>query len=427
MTKRSKIKGSPKLALITGTLAFFIGFTAVSLFSVTVHKFSSILHLSIEEIGWLIAIPLLTGSLLRIPFGALVEKYGGKKVILTQLIIAFIGMLSIVIILFLNDVSYLLLLISGAIAGTGISTFSSGIAYVSYWFPQRNQGFALGTFAGIGNTSPGIFTVILPYLLSFGLTNVYLIWSLIVLFGIIIFFFFGQDVIYFRLRKEIGDKAINEAKTYGEEIFPSSNASKSIINSAKEPKVWLLTIMYLTSFGGFEALTVWLPTYWQNFLHISIVEAGFLVGILFSLLTALIRVLGGFLSDRIGGEKVSLISYSIIVLGSIIMITSFKINTSLLGEISLAIGMGIANGAVYKMVPKYASNSVGGASGLVGGLGSVGGIIIPPIMASIVNLYGYDGYAYGFTLFIILGLISILIAEILNKNLRCKNCFPNLK
>ena len=92
----------------------------------------------------LVAIPLVTGALLRIPFGALVDAVGGRRIILTQLAIALIGMVGLIIILHLivsrsltGLMGYTLLMLFGAIAGTGISTFASGIAYVSYWFPQR--------------------------------------------------------------------------------------------------------------------------------------------------------------------------------------------------------------------------------------------------------------------------------------------------
>ncbi|WP_369609576.1 nitrate/nitrite transporter [Sulfurisphaera javensis] len=422
--KRNKalkeVKGSPSQALITGTLAFFIGFAAVALFGTTAHKISSILHLSIVEIGWLVAIPLVTGSLLRIPFSALVEKYGGKRIILIQLIIALIGMIGIVITLTLIHkilyIGYFMLILFGALAGTGISAFSSGITYVSYWFSLRKQGLALGLFAGIGNTAPGIFTAILPIaLICLGLIGAYVIWSLILVVGLTIFAIFGIDAYYFQLRKIYKEKTLEEAKKLGEEIIPTDSALTSLSNALRIWKVWLLVIMYLTSFGGFEALTEWLPTYWQEFLHVNIVEAGLLVGVLFSLIAALIRVLGGWLSDIFGGENVSLVAYIILLLGSLITLDSFKFTQSIIGEIIMALGMGIANGAVFKLVPKYAYRSVGGASGLVGGLGSFGGLLLPPIMAYIVNVIGISGFAYGFIVFTSLSLVSIIFTLILKR------------
>ena len=87
MAKGILVKGSPKTGLISGTIAFFAGFASVALFGVTVHTLAKLLSLSIIEIGWLVAIPSLTGSILRIPFAALVDRYGGKLIITIQMLI----------------------------------------------------------------------------------------------------------------------------------------------------------------------------------------------------------------------------------------------------------------------------------------------------------------------------------------------------
>lgn len=122
--------------------------------------------------------------------------------------------------------------------------------------------------------------------------------------------------------------------------------------------------MYFISFGGFEALTEWLPTYWTNYLSLSIAMAGLMTGIVYSLLTALMRVPGGWFSDKWGGgEKVAIVSYVVLVVGSVIMMLSHTFTLSAIGTIIMAIGMGIANAAVFKLVPKYVPEAVGGATG----------------------------------------------------------------
>ncbi|WP_069807710.1 MFS transporter [Vulcanisaeta thermophila] len=426
--KRYGVKGSPSLGLTAGTIAFFAGFAAVALFGVTVHSLAKILHLSIVEVGWLVAAPLITGALLRIPFSVLVDRYGGRPVILTQLIIALMGMAGLIVTIHYiligavtGTMGFILLMITGAVAGTGISTFASGITYVSYWYPQKRQGFALGAFAGIGNAAPGIFTVILPYALAtLGLVGSYIAWAVFLAVMTAIFAVIGFDAYFIQLVKKGVDRqtALNVSRDLGEELFPSGSASASLSRASRIWRTWLLVIMYFISFGGFEALTEWLPTYWQNYLSVSVALAGVLTGVAFSLITALIRVPGGWLSDLFTGERVAVVSYSIMVIGSVIMMLSHSLPLSITGIIIMAVGMGIANAAVYKMVPKYVPEAVGGASGLVGGLGSAGGLLIPPTMAYFVALMGRAGYPFGFVIYLVLGLVSVVLSVILMRTSR---------
>lgn len=408
------VKGNKRMGLLSATIAFFAGFAAVALYGITVHKLASILHLSVMEVGWLVAIPLVTGAFLRIPFSALVDTWGGKRVILLQLFISIIGVIGIILTLqniasLSSSLAYKLLLLFGALAGTGISIFSSGITYVSYWYPKREQGTALGIYAGFGNTAPGIFTAIIPYaLITLGLIGAYLGWLLFLIVVTIIFLFVSSDNYYQQLLKKgySDTEAKRISQELGQEIFPTS-AKETLKNAARLWQVWLLVILYFISFGGFEALTEWLPTYWTEFIGVTITEAGILTGIVYSLLTALFRVPGGFWSDRYGGEKIAIISYGILTFGSLIMIFSRYLILSIIGEIVMAIGMGIANAAVFKLLPKYAKNAVGGASGLVGGLGSAGGLFIPPALAYFVTIFGKIGFALGFIIYTIFGIISI--------------------
>ncbi len=419
-----EVRSGKGWGLSAGTIAFFAGFAAVALYGVTVHRIAPILHLSIIQIGWLVAIPITTGAFLRIPFSAWVDSWGGRKVLLTQLIIAIIGMAGLVGTVngvvhhsLLGTTAYALLLFFGALAGTGVSTFSSGITYVSYWFPKSEQGTALGTYAGIGNTAPGIFTVILPFaLISVGLVGAYVGWLVFLVIMTIIFAVIGWDNYYQQLLKKgmPEGEARKKASALGQEIFPT-NAKSTLAKSARHWQTWLMVVMYFISFGGFEALTEWLPTYWTKFLGISIVEAGLLTGVVYSLITALTRVPGGYVSDKWGGEKTSLTSYIILVIGALIMMASHSVGLSIVGEVIMATGMGVANAAVFKLIPKYMPEAVGGGSGWIGGLGSGGGLAIPPTLAAFVAMMGKSGFAYGFIVYVIFGIISAIFSAIFLK------------
>lgn len=419
----AKYQGTPQQGLLAATLGFFIGFAAVSLFGPTAERFKDVMQLSPVMVGFLVAVPSLSGSLLRIPFAAWVDTSGGRKPFLVLLAISILGMLGltgVVVALYPDQLSaslYPLLLVLGVLCGCGIATFSVGIGQVSYWFPKAKQGSALGTYAGIGNIAPGLFSLLIPIALSsLGLAWSYLIWLIVLVAGSALYYFLGRNAPYFQLiaQGEPPEQAIAQARQAGEEIFPTGSLKDSLLISAKIWKTWVLVAIYFTTFGGFIALTSWLPTYWKSFFGVSVVAAGALTAT-FSILTSLSRVMGGKISDRMGGEKTAMISISILIVGAILMSLAHNMALALLAEIVMGLGMGISNAAVFKMVPQEVPQAVGGASGWVGGLGAFGGFVIPPILGAIVRSQGQTGYATGFIVLFGLALLSLGLAFLLRQ------------
>jgi len=418
------LKGNPARGLIGATLGFFIGFAAVALYGPAAKNFKDIMHLSGIMLGFLVAVPQLTGSLLRIPFGAWVDSVGGKKPFIILFSLSIIGMLGLAFILMnyypdrMSLDMYPVILFFGALSGCGVATFSVGIPQTSYWFPKSKQGFSLGAYAGLGNTAPGIFTLVLPFaLVRLGLPGAYTAWLAFLIIGTIIYALVAVDAYYFQLVKRgvSREESINIAKNLGQELIPSGQLITALKKSARIGRTWALVFLYFTSFGGFLALTTWFPSYWSLYQSMNPKVAGILTAVFFSLLASIIRVYGGIVSDRVGGELTAIISFAIVIIGSIILVFSSSFYPSLAGEILLGAGMGIANAAVFKLVAKYVPEAVGGASGWVGGLGAFGGFVVPPILGSFVDIYGKIGYARGFVVYIILAVISIIISFSLKK------------
>ena len=414
-------QSSRRAALTWTTLAFFAGFAGVSAFGPIVPKLKETMALDPLLMGLLAACPALTGSLLRIPFGAMVDRMGGKKPILILLSLAVAGITCITLMFSLfrppQPAHYLVFLLSGILCGCGIAVFSVGIPTVSYWYPQKKQGTALAVYAGLGNMAPGMFAVILPSLVvSLSLTVSYVLWLAMLVILVSVFWFFMVDAPYFQYKKmgiEIDKDALLLA--CGEELFPSGTALASIKKAGSDWRTWILTAFYFVSFGGFIALTVWFPMYWTEYFGTSLVVAGSLTA-LYSLSTSLLRVLGGITSDRFGGEKIVFISFIIVTIGAILLIAaSQSMAVAVTGEMLLALGMGFANAAVFKLVPKYTPQTVGGAAGIVGGLGAFGGFAIPPVMGLFVKLSGSAGYSSGFAVFLALSLLSLTLFAILNR------------
>ncbi len=420
----TNVKGTPGRGLLGTTLGFFFGFAAVSLYGPTAIKFKEAMDLTPAMMGLLVAIPALSGSLLRIPFGAWVDTTGGRRPFLILLILSLVGLGGITMLLNLTYPEkmhglYGLVLFLGFLSGAGIATFSVGIAQTSYWFPKNKQGMALGAFAGLGNLAPGLFSLILPfYLQSFGFISAYFAWFLFLLTGTILYAIIGKNSYYFQFRSQgrNDQESRAQARALGQELFPAGNVKDSLINSAKIKNTWALVALYFTTFGGFIGLTAWFPIYWSEFYNFSLIKAGVFTAI-FSLTASATRVYGGKLADKAGGEKVSLISLSLILVTSIILSFTQSVLPGFFLVILLAIGMGLNNAAVFKLVPDYVPKAIGGAAGWIGGLGAFGGFVIPPVMGAVAGAYGKIGYAYGFFVFVILGILNLgIITYLFKKN-----------
>ena len=412
-------QSSRSVALVWTTLAFFGGFAGVSAFGPIMHKLKAAMQLNPLLMGLMAASPALTGSLLRIPFGALVDRMGGKKPILILLGLATAGVAGITLMFHLYPVphpgQYPFFLLFGILCGCGIAVFSVGIPTVSYWYPQKSQGTALSLYAGLGNLAPGLFALLLPALVvSLGFTGSYIIWFVLLLVLVVLVLRFMKDAPYFQYREmgiEIDPQAL--LLSCGEELIPSGTALQSIRKAGADWRTWILTYFYFVTFGGFIALTVWFPTFWAEGFQTSMVKAGALTA-LYSLSASLLRVAGGYASDRWGGEKIVLGSFGVVAAGGLLMtLVTQSFTLALVAEMLLALGMGFANAAVFKLVPKYSPRAVGGAAGIVGGLGAFGGFVIPPLMGLFVKFKGSAGYSGGFVVFLGLALLALILFGVL--------------
>lgn len=430
----NQTKGSPREGLIGATVGFFVGFAAVSLFGPTANKFKEFMGLTPVMVGFLVAMPSLSGSLLRIPFAAWVDTTGGRKPFLVLLGMSIVGMTGLTLVVFLlypdhlGNSLYPLLLLLGALSGCGIATFSVGISQVSYWFPQSRQGGALGAYAGIGNIAPGLFSLLLPIALTYlGLSFSYLAWLAFLIIGTGLYFLLGRNAWYFQLARSnvAPDKARELARKKGQEIFPAGSLVDSLLISARVWKTWALVGIYFTTFGGFIALTAWFPTYWGSFMKVSSFQAGALTA-LFSISASLLRIYGGKIADRMGGENTAILALLWVIGGALLMVFSQVFTLSLIAVLLMAVGIGIGNGAVFKVVPQAVPKAVGGASGWVGGLGAFGGFVFPPILGMVVRSQGQGGYALGFILFVVLGLLSLGLTYLLKRALPSRVKHPGL-
>jgi NNP family nitrate/nitrite transporter-like MFS transporter len=192
----------------SATLGFFVGFAGVVLYGPVASEFEAAMGLSGLTLGLLVAAPQLTGSLLRIPFGAWVDDVGARRPFLILLGLSVTGMAGLSAILVtaypggLTMDLYPLVFLFGALSGCGIATFSVGTTQTSYWYPRQRQGTVLAIYAGLGNSSPGVFTLVLPVALSaLGLTRAYLVWFGFLVAGTVAYAVLSVDPPSFQLRE----------------------------------------------------------------------------------------------------------------------------------------------------------------------------------------------------------------------------------
>jgi len=409
-----RVSGSPALGLTMGTWGFFVGFAAVALYGPAAKYFQQQMNLGGLALGLLVAAPQLTGSLLRIPFGAWVDRVGGRLPMLTLFAMSLVGMWGLVFILLtvktLTVAAYPIVIMFGFLSGCGVASFSVGVPQVSYWYPQSRQGTVLGVYGGVGNLAPGIFTLLLPYAIAaWGLAGSYFAWFTFLLVGAAVYAWLARDAYFFQLRQQgfNSDASRKIAATKGEELFPNERVWQAVITAAEDTRTWGLVALYFVSFGGFLALTAWFPIYWVNLHQLDVKSAAMLGGLGFSLLAAITRVFGGVISERFGGERTALVAFTAVLVGAVLLTYVVEFSQALAGELLIALGMGVGNAAVFKMVPKYVPQAVGGAAGIVGGLGALGGFIIPPFLGAVVDALGTEGYAGGFFAYLVLATMAI--------------------
>ncbi|MCL4340442.1 MAG: MFS transporter [Thaumarchaeota archaeon] len=414
------LTGSRRIGLTSATMGQFMGLATISLFGPTAVVFQRAMILSPIEVALLVSIPVVAGSLLRVPFGAWADSAGGRTPMLIVLGVSSVAMAAITIILFLDYPMRLthslfpLFLLLGCLVGVGAAAFSIGVPQASYWYPLNRQGYVLGIYSGIGGLAPGLITLALPPLLTFtGPAYAYLIWLILSLAVLLAYFLIAKDAFFFQLLKKgvNRERAVTIAKDNGQELVPSYNAFRSLRAPLSNLKNWGLVVANTTAFGGYVALTTWLPTYWALDHGVGIIDAGIIASIGFIILGTIIRVPAGSLSDRYGGEAILFYSSLLMLAGSIIFLTNgFALDVA--GEIILGIGVGVNSAATFKLVPKYSKSNIGGATGWVSGLGVFGGLVITVLLGAFVNLFGYRGYSLGFTVYVGLSIVSLIIGVI---------------
>ncbi len=375
----------PLVMLALATVGFAVNFWAWALLSPLGPRFKDLLSLSAAEQALLVAVPVIVGSLGRIPVGALTDRYGGR------VMFPLVSAATIVPVLFigvLGQGSLAALLVGGFFLGIGGTVFAVGVPFVSSWFPPERRGLAIGVFGmGMGGTAISALTTVklvragdaaTPFLLTAAMLAIYAV------------------VAWFVLRDAPGRTA------------PAQSSMARLGAAVRLPITWQACVLYAVAFGGYVAFSVYLPVYLESAYGLEQSDAsdrmaGFVV------LAVAMRPVGGWLSDRMGAIPVLAGVFTIVAVCA--SVQAFTPPLMMLGTAAfliMAAALGAGSGATFALVARSApADKVGSVTGLVGAAGGLGGFVPPLVMGAVYGRLG--SYGVGLALLAMVSALTLLL------------------
>ncbi|MGW2639019.1 MFS transporter [Streptomyces sp. NPDC001348] len=377
------VPGRAWLMLALATVGFAVNFWAWALLSPLGPRFKDNLALSSFQQSLLVAVPVVVGSLGRIPVGALTDRFGGR------VMFPIVSAATIVPVLYLGlagHSSLTALLVGGFFLGVGGTAFAVGVPLVNAWFPPERRGLAIGVFgAGMGGTALSALTTVklvdahstsTPFLITAAVLAVYAALAALL------------------LRDAPG------------RTVPTEPLARRLAATARLGITWQASALYAVAFGGYVAFSVYLPTYLKTGYGLTQADAANrMAG--FVLLAVAMRPVGGWLSDRIGPVRVLTGALSVVVAGAVAQ--SFTPALAPVGTaafLAMAAALGAGSGATFALVAlRTPADRVGSVTGVVGAAGGLGGFLPPLVMGSLYGEYGT--YAAGLILLAIVAAAAL--------------------
>lgn len=357
-------QGTKQLFVQTSSLV--AGFMVWVLISSLMPYIQEDIKLSATQISWATAIPVILGSLLRVPIGFWTNRYGARLLFTISFIILLVP---IAILSYAN--SLWMLILGGFMLGIGGAVFSIGVTSLPKYYAKEKHGFINGIY-GAGNIGTAITSFSAPVLANtFGWRTAIQIFLIIVLIFAILNFLFGD-------RKE--RKVNNSFSVVFKEVY-------------KNPKLWFLSLFYFITFGSFVAFTIYLPSFLVNHFDLEKVDAGLRTAGFIAIAT-LFRPVGGWLGDKINPFLILMAVFTGLTFAGFLLSFTPSLPIYSFGCLLVAFCAGIGNGTIFKLVPFYFSKQAGIVNGIVSAMGGLGGFFPPIILTILFNWTGH--YAIGF-------------------------------
>jgi NNP family nitrate/nitrite transporter-like MFS transporter len=379
-------KGQALSVLIVSTFAFTVCFMVWMMFAVIGIPIKKTLDLNATQFGILMAMPVLTGSLIRVPLGIWTDKFGGR-IVMTVLMASTVP----AIWLMTYATAYWHYLTIGLFVGLAGGAFSVGTPYVARWFPRKKQGFAMGIF-GMGNAGAALNKFVAPALVvGFGWTMVPQVYAGIMLGAVVLFWLFSHS-----------------DPTH---LVPSDTKFSDQLKSLKDPKVIKYCQYYSIVFGGYVAMSLWMVQYYVGEFGLDIRTAALLAAC-FSLPGGILRAAGGWLSDKYGAHSMTWwvlwvswiclfwLSYpqTDLTIATTTGPKTFHLGLNVYFFTALMFILGIAWGfgkaSVFKYISDDYPHNIGTISGIVGLAGGLGGFALPIMFGALMDLTGIRSSAF---------------------------------
>jgi len=368
------------------TLGFAVNFWAWALLSPLGARFKDTLQLSAFSQALLVAVPVVVGSLGRIPVGALTDRFGGRVMfpvvsLLTTIPVLFLGLV--------GHSSFAALLVGGFFLGIAGTSFAVGVPFVTAWFPPQRRGLAIGIFgAGMGGTAISALTTV-KLVKSYGVATPFVITAIALA---------GYGILAALVLRDAPGRTA-----------PTEPLGRRLAATIRLPITWRASALYAVGFGGYVAFSVYLPTYLKNAYALTLSDAANkMAG--FVLLAVVMRPIGGWLSDRVDPARVLVGAFAVVAAAALVQSTAPGLAPVGTGAfLTMAAALGAASGAVFALVAKQApANKVGAVTGLVGAAGGLGGFLPPLVMGSIYGRLG--SYAVGLVALAVVAVLALVLS-----------------
>ncbi|MHB1615061.1 MAG: MFS transporter [Actinomycetes bacterium] len=371
--------------LALATVGFALNFWAWALLSPLSPTLKDSLHLTSVQQALIVAVPVIVGSLGRIPVGALTDRLGGRVMFPA---VSFATIVPVLYLGFSGHSSFAGLLVGGFFLGIAGSSFAIGVPFVNEWFGSARRGTAIGIFgAGMGGTAISALTTV-KLAAAYGIAAPFVLTAAVLaVYGI---------VAMLMLRDAPG------------RALPTQPVAARLAAALRAPITWQASALYAVAFGGYVAFSVYLPTYLKSGYGLVPADAANrMAG--FVLVAVIMRPAGGWLSDRFGSVPVLLGVFSVVTAGAAVQAAApALVPGGTVTFLSMAAALGAGAGAVFALVAQRSpAGTVGSVTGLVGAAGGLGGFVPPLVMGSIYDMSG--SYGLGLLLLALVALATLVL------------------